>query len=341
MHQKILKLIKPRTLGNFWLLIANGTSRERMKIVNPIIRIIHRFMTIRVLERMDDTKVQHSELKWLYIALVQPTWTNPSSAMINHWIVQRNRTTGLLGFGHYLTIIAASVRPDLVFDPDYTVEPASIDENSLKKGKYIYGNSSSGFFVSKTKFKIPSPRLALFAQNRVDWLEKFVFEEGQSSQQPSSGWGAWEKPQTQPSQQFTSEQFRGGSSQGPVYHARPVSSVDPTSTTVFQPSASIPHHATFIPRRARLHTPEFVAAQDPPQRFMYGIESMTTQNYQLTDHMRGDLAQYEQNTQSIEERLCDQQRRPLVCIFFSFLFFSLFLSFIISFSLSILCIITL
>ena len=98
----------------------------------------------------------------------------------------------------------------MVFDPDYTVEPASIDENSLKKGKYIYGNSSSGFFVAKTKFRIPSSRLALFAQNRIDWLERFMFEEGESSQQSPSGWGAWETPPTQPRKQFTSEQFRAG-----------------------------------------------------------------------------------------------------------------------------------
>lgn len=174
------------TLEAFWLLIATGTSKERTKIVNPIIRIIHRFMTVRVLERLDDTKVQFSELKWLYIALCQPTWTDPSSAMIKHWTVQRNRTTGLLGFGHYLTILAASVMPSLVFDPDYTVKPPSMDEVSLRKGKYITGNSCSGFFVSKTNFKIPSPSLALFSQNRTDWLEKFMFEEGQSSQsQPS------------------------------------------------------------------------------------------------------------------------------------------------------------
>ena len=69
---------------------------------------------------------------------------------------------------------------------------------------------------------------------------------------------------------------------------------------MFQPSANVPHHATFVPRRARFHTPEFVAAQDMPQRIIYGIESMTAQNYHLIDHMRDDIAQ---NTQNIEERL--------------------------------------
>jgi len=195
------------TLESFWLQFANGTPKERMRIVNPIIRIIHRYMTVRVLERIDDTKVQNAELKWLYIALVQPTWTNSNNAMINHWIVQRNRTTGLLGFGHYLTIIAASLRPDLVFSPNYAMKPANIDENSLRKGKYIYGNSSSGFFVAKTKFRIPSSRLALFAQNRIDWLERFMFEEGESSQQSPSGWGAWETPQTHKGQCIMQDQL--------------------------------------------------------------------------------------------------------------------------------------
>ena len=231
--------------------------------------------------------MQHSELKWLYIALCQPTWTDPSSAMIKHWIVQRNRTTGLLGFGHYLTILAASVMPSLAFDPDYTVQPPSMDEVSLRKGKYISGTSSTGYFVSKTKFQIPSPSLALFSQNRTDWLEKFMFEEGQTSQ-------------SQPSQPAMNGQVRP---LVPVYNVRPVSSGDPTSTPVFQPSSSTPQSAGFVPRRARLHTPEFIAAQGAPQRYMYGVETLTAQNYQLIDHMRGEVNQYEQNTEGIEEQL--------------------------------------
>ena len=59
-------------LESFWLQIAENSSKERMRIINPIIRIIHRFMTIRVIERPDDTKVQSAKLKWLYIALRQP-----------------------------------------------------------------------------------------------------------------------------------------------------------------------------------------------------------------------------------------------------------------------------
>lgn len=97
-----------------------------------------------------------------------------------------------------------------------------------------------------------------------------------------------------------SGQFRPS---GPVFNARPVSSADPTSTPVFQPSTSIPRSAGFVPRRARLHTPEFIATQGAPQRYMYGVEALTAQNYQLIDHMRGDINQYEQNTQSIEEQL--------------------------------------
>ena len=99
-----------------------------------------------------------------------------------------------------------------------------------------------------------------------------------------------------------SGQFRGGPS-GPVFNARPISSADPTSTPVFQPSASIPQGAGFVPRRARFHTSDYIAAQEAPQWYMYGVEASTAQNYQLIDHMRGDIDQYEQNTQSIEERL--------------------------------------
>jgi len=43
-----------------------------------------------------------------------------------------------------------------------------------------------------------------------------------------------------------SEQFKGGPS-GPAFYARPISSVDPTSTPVFQPSASIPQVQHLFP----------------------------------------------------------------------------------------------
>ena len=44
-------------LDSFWLQIASNSSKKRMLIVNPIIRIIHRYMTVRVLDRLDDIKV--------------------------------------------------------------------------------------------------------------------------------------------------------------------------------------------------------------------------------------------------------------------------------------------
>ena len=44
---------------------------------------------------------------------VKENWTELSFGTIG----------SLLGFGHYLTVNATLVRPDLVFDPDYTVEP--------------------------------------------------------------------------------------------------------------------------------------------------------------------------------------------------------------------------
>ena len=78
--------VNQEVLETFWLQIAEDSSKERMKIVNPILKIIHRFMTLRVLERLDDTKVQNTELKWLYVALRHPMRTNPIFSMINHWI---------------------------------------------------------------------------------------------------------------------------------------------------------------------------------------------------------------------------------------------------------------
>ena len=157
--------VNQEVLESFWLQIAETSSKERMRIVDPIIRIIHRFMTVRVLLSLDDTKVQNAELKWLYVALCQPMGINPIYSMVNHWIIQRNRNTGLLGFGHYLTIIASTLNPNLVFNPSQTKLPANIDENSLRKGKYIFGNKNSGFFVSKTKFRIPNPRLVCTREN--------------------------------------------------------------------------------------------------------------------------------------------------------------------------------
>jgi len=134
-------------------------------------------MIVRVNERMDDTKVQDRELKWLYFALCEPTPINPGPSMVRHWVIQRNRNTGLMACGHYLTQIATIVVPDLIIYQQHLVLPSSIDESSLRNGRYIYGNEKSGYFVAGTKFKIPSPKIVLF-YDREDWLEKFMFNEG-------------------------------------------------------------------------------------------------------------------------------------------------------------------
>lgn len=294
--------VNQNVLDNFWLQISSSPTKERVKIVNPIIRIIHRYMSIRVIERLDDTKVQNFDIKWIYLALCRPTKINPTGLMVDHWITQRNRATGLLGFGHYLSTIAFAMKPDIILNPEMIIMPQNIDEKSLKNGKYIFGNSTSGYYVSKTKFKIPDPRLAVFAHGRVNWLEEFMFpEENISEPQPtppsSSGWGAWEANPT-----YTSHYMGAGSSQGPVFNPRPVSSFDPTATPVFQPSTYVPP-ATFVPRTASNYTSEQIAGYGMPYQAYYGMENAVASNYQRINNVRQDIYQIEQNNQTIEEYL--------------------------------------
>ncbi|WVZ89133.1 hypothetical protein U9M48_035579 [Paspalum notatum var. saurae] len=99
------------------------------------------------------------------------------------------------------------------------------------------------------------------------------------------------------------EQFRAGSSSMPVINPRPVSSYDPTSTLVFNPSRQYGPPPAFVPRSARTYTTEFIASQNMPHQAFYGIENSTAENYQFIDQIRAATNQYEQNTQSIEEQL--------------------------------------
>ena len=276
--------VSKQELKEFWLKISPSPVKERKKIINPIIKIIHRFITLRVLERLDDTKVNTNVQKWLYIILCRPMAVNPVRLMFEHLFFQRNKAAGLIGFGHYLTTIAMSISNDLVLDPTYSVIPASIYEMSLHNGKYVYGNAKEGYKVEGKNYVLPDRRLSLFNRGKEDWFEEFLFtNQASSSRHPptpqASEWESWNYQPQQP--QNWSEQFRREGSGSHEYQGH-VEAPEPINYAL----PHLPPPATFHPRRARGFDQDFIDRQPMPQRELYGIERNINQNYQLIDQMQ-------------------------------------------------------
>jgi hypothetical protein len=58
------------TLEGFWSVIVGGAHQQRNTIRNPIIQVFHSWMCKRILGRMRETKINNTELNWLYSALI-------------------------------------------------------------------------------------------------------------------------------------------------------------------------------------------------------------------------------------------------------------------------------
>jgi hypothetical protein len=159
-------------LDGFWNLIPGEAHQQRNCIRNPIIQVFHSWMCKRILGRMRETKVTDTELNWLYSALIAKQPIDPSCLMINRWCCEAISGSGDIGSGCYLSMLAISLRPGITRNPEYLLRGTPLGFEYLKQGKYISGDERGGFHVAKVNLALPDPRLRLFIQGKVDWLEE-------------------------------------------------------------------------------------------------------------------------------------------------------------------------
>jgi hypothetical protein len=98
-------------LDGFWNMISGEAHQQRNSIRNPIVQVFHTWMCKRILGRMRETKVTDTKLNWLYSALIARQPIDPSYLVINRWCFEATSSSGDIGSGCYLSMLAISLRP--------------------------------------------------------------------------------------------------------------------------------------------------------------------------------------------------------------------------------------
>jgi hypothetical protein len=127
-----------------WILEFNSgeAHQQRNSIRNPIIQVFHSWMCKRTLGRMREMKVTDTELNCLYSALIARQPIDPSYLMINRWCCEATSGSGDIGSGCYLSMLAISLRPGILRNPEHLLPGTSLGFEYLKQGKYISGDES-------------------------------------------------------------------------------------------------------------------------------------------------------------------------------------------------------
>jgi hypothetical protein len=154
------------TLEGFWSVIVGGAHQQRNTSRNPIIQVFHSWMCKRILGRVRETKVTHTELSWLYPALIARQPIDPSHLMINRWCCEATSSSGDIGSGCYLSMLAISLRPGITRNPEHLLHGTSLGFECIKKGKYISEDERGGFKVAKVNLPFSEGRLRLFLEGK-------------------------------------------------------------------------------------------------------------------------------------------------------------------------------
>ena len=156
-------------LDEFWTKIAKDVNRQRKNISNVTLQIFHSWLSKRILGRMRESKVTDQELNWMYAALVKKQVIDPTNIMVERWLCEASSSTGEVGSGCYLTMIARAMNPRLRVIQKFYVPGRDIGIDHLRQGHYIGGDEKKGFTISEMDISLPDQRLKLFARGRTDW----------------------------------------------------------------------------------------------------------------------------------------------------------------------------
>ena len=118
---------------------------------------------------MRESKVTDQELNWMYAALVKKQVMDPTYIMVDRWVCEASSSTGEVGSGCYLTLIAQAMNPELGVIQKYYVPGRDMGIEHLRQGHYIGGDEKKGFIIFETNISLPDQRLKLFTRGRTDW----------------------------------------------------------------------------------------------------------------------------------------------------------------------------
>jgi hypothetical protein len=118
------------------------------------------------LGRIRETKITNTELNWLYSALIARQPIDPTQLMINRWCCEATSSSGDIGSGCYLSMLAISLKPGITRNPKHLLPGTSLEFEYMKKGKYISGDERGGFKVAKVNLPLSEERLRLFLEGK-------------------------------------------------------------------------------------------------------------------------------------------------------------------------------
>jgi hypothetical protein len=71
-------------------------------------------------------KITNMELNWLYSALIAKWPIDPSYLMINRWCCEATSSSGDIGSGYYLSMLAISLKPGITRNPNHLLPGTSL-----------------------------------------------------------------------------------------------------------------------------------------------------------------------------------------------------------------------
>jgi hypothetical protein len=96
----------------------------------------------------------------------------PHSPMINRWCYEATSSSGDIGSGCYLSMLAISLKPGITRNSKHLLPGTSLGFEYMKKGKYISEDERGGFKVAKVNLPLSEGRLRLFLEGKKNWLEE-------------------------------------------------------------------------------------------------------------------------------------------------------------------------
>lgn len=132
-----------------------GGVQARVHKKNIAIQLLHRWMAAHTVGRVDSGNVIHSDLRWLYHAIVSLRKCNPLAVMVRNWFCQRSDTRGKLAFKGYLQMMVNNVATTNMMGRQEQWMPPTLVNATITCNTIITEREKRTFYVGKSAIKLP------------------------------------------------------------------------------------------------------------------------------------------------------------------------------------------